>query len=372
MNTSNWIRVSYWVLVGLLLAACGAPGGSDVPEVDRVGTRVAEDLAVAATLTAAVPPPAETPAKKPVEPTAAAPGPTSAPADTPVPPTEAATEPPTATPVPAPTEPPPPPPEPTATPILIPVLPVDGGGDQTPNLRNNRPVNDGRNIAFPGFSQAQISNPMVFRDRMVFQVEVFDANVGTKDGDGIENVTFRITGPSGTLVHERTENNAGYCVFGGGEPDCTVWVFADHGYRWPDGEPITNGTHDVEATINPENGDSVTWMWSFKVELPGQQQPLAARINGISVQNGLYVVDFGTSGFTPQLPGQHVHFFFNTVPPEQAGVPGSGPWILYGGPSPFTGYGVADRPGDATQMCILVANPDHSVQLGTGNCVGLP
>jgi hypothetical protein len=67
-----------------------------------------------------------------------------------------------------------------------------------------------------------------------------------------------------------------------------------------------------------------------------------------------------------------VHFFFNTVSPEQAGVPGSGPWILYGGASPFTGYGVGDRPGGATQMCILVANPDHSVQLGTGNCVDLP
>ena len=50
----------------------------------------------------------------------------------------------------------------------------------------------------------------------------------------------------------------------------------------------------------------------------------------------------------------------------------SGPWILYGGASPFTGYGVGDRPGGATQMCILVANADHSVQLGTGNCVDLP
>jgi len=34
--------------------------------------------------------------------------------------------------------------------------------------------------------------------------------------------------------------------------------------------------------------------------------------------------------------------------------------------------GVNDRPGDATQMCILVANPDHSVQLNTGNCFELP
>ncbi len=373
MRKSNLTRVFYLVFAGLLLlAACGAPSGGDEPDVDRVATRVAEDLAVAATLTAAVPPPTETPAKKPVEPGATAIQPTSTPADTAVLPTEVATEAPTVTAVPAPTDTPPPPPEPTEAPILIPVLPVDGGGDESPNLRNNRPVNDGRNIAFPGFSQAQVSDPMVFRDRMVFQVEVFDAGVGSQDGDGIENVTFRITDPSGALVHERTENQAGYCVFGGGEPDCTVWVFAEHDYRWPDGEPMANGTHNVQATINPEDGDNVDWIWSFQVALPGEQQPLAARINDIAVQEGVYVVDFETSGFTPQLPGQHVHFFFDTVPPEQAGVPGDGPWILYGGPSPFTGYGVADRPGGATQMCILVANQDHSVQLGTGNCVDLP
>jgi hypothetical protein len=66
-----------------------------------------------------------------------------------------------------------------------------------------------------------------------------------------------------------------------------------------------------------------------------------------------------------------VHFFFDTVPPDEAGLPGQGPWIVYGGPSPFTGYGVADR-GDAMQMCILVANADHSVQVNTGNCFDLP
>jgi len=67
--------------------------------------------------------------------------------------------------------------------------------------------------------------------------------------------------------------------------------------------------------------------------------------------------------------------FFNTVPPEQAGSPASGPWKLtwgqYGDP-PFTQYGVANRPAAASQMCALVANPNHSVILGTGNCMDLP
>jgi actin-like ATPase involved in cell morphogenesis len=71
-------------------------------------------------------------------------------------------------------------------------------------------------------------------------------------------------------------------------------------------------------------------------------------------------------------PRVHVHFFFNTVPPEQAGIPGAGPWFLYGGTSPFTGYGPGNRPANATQICVLMANPNHSVQPDTGNCHDLP
>lgn len=97
-----------------------------------------------------------------------------------------------------------------------------------------------------------------------------------------------------------------------------------------------------------------------------------AEITGISLDGSQYSVIFQTDGFTPDIMHTHVHFFFNTVPPEQAGVPGVGPWFVYGGPSPFTGYGPADRPQGATQLCVLVANHDHSVIQGTGNCYALP
>lgn len=98
-----------------------------------------------------------------------------------------------------------------------------------------------------------------------------------------------------------------------------------------------------------------------------------ARITGIAVSDdGRYIVEFETDDFQPQLPGRHVHFFFDTVPPEEAGVPGTGPWLIYGGPSPFTEYTVSDRPAGATQMCILVANDDHSVESNTGTCAPLP
>jgi hypothetical protein len=146
-------------------------------------------------------------------------------------------------------------------------------------------------------------------------------------------------------------------------------VFDGAETRWPGGASLTPGLHQAEIAINPLQGEVVTWLWSFEVDIP---QNLSASIENITIQGDRYAVEFKTQGFVPQLPGQHVHFFFDTVPPDQAGVPGSGPWILYGGPSPFTEYGLADRPAAAYRMCILVANPDHSVQANSGNCWDLP
>jgi serine/threonine protein kinase len=101
--------------------------------------------------------------------------------------------------------------------------------------------------------------------------------------------------------------------------------------------------------------------------------PLYVQILGITINSSnYYVVEYETYGYTEVLPGMHVHFFFNTVPPEQAGVPGKGQWYLYGGPRPFAGYSINDKPSGATQMCALVANANHTIILGSGNCSDLP
>jgi tRNA A-37 threonylcarbamoyl transferase component Bud32 len=91
--------------------------------------------------------------------------------------------------------------------------------------------------------------------------------------------------------------------------------------------------------------------------------------------NYYYVVNYEVHNFPEGSPRMHVHMFFDTVPPDQAGVPGSGPWKLTWGPygdPPFTQYAESDRPSGATQMCSLVANPDHTVQPNSGNCMDLP
>lgn len=95
------------------------------------------------------------------------------------------------------------------------------------------------------------------------------------------------------------------------------------------------------------------------------------RINNISLDGSVYNVEYETFEYTEVLPGMHVHFFFNSVTPEQAGVGGDGPWYVWGGPRPFNGYTTDDR-GAASQMCALVANANHTIVLNTGNCYDLP
>ena len=280
-------------LLALVLAACGAspavPAATPDSIATRVADRVAEELAVAATLTAKAPQSTATPsaaaASSTTPPTSVPASPTALPQ-----PTRANTAVPTATSAPAspPQQPPtatrtrqPPAPTatqplPTQTPttrpnkVAIAVVTTNGGFVDDPIIRNGRDVNNGQNIILPGFAQNEVSSPtMIFRDRIVFRVEVFDKNTPGPhtDGAGIQNVKFVITGPNGE-VHSRSENTAGYCAFGGGEPNCDVWVFSQRGNKWPNGKTIENGDHNVTITITPKQGKPVQWFWQFKIERP--------------------------------------------------------------------------------------------------------
>lgn len=133
--------------------------------------------------------------------------------------------------------------------------------------------------------------------------------------------------------------------------------------------------------VESGSGELITAILDQAVYLPAilnnsSSDYKSAEIISVTLDSSFnYIVDFKTNNFVPNTSDVHVHFFFDTVSPENAGVPGTGPWKLYGGSSPFTGYNFADRPFDpygAEKLCILVANPDHSIRLDTGNCVKLP
>lgn len=373
--------ILFGLAAGLAMWMAGC-GGQATPDLDAAvqtalaQTREADSQiaqAVAATLTASAP----RPTAAPVEPTAtSAVQATAAPEATP-----ANTPPPTATPTPVQIDISPPA---TPTPVRIAISPVDGN-DGNDFVRSSANENNGRVVLLPGFDPADVEDTPTFRDFINLRVEVFDTRAGLYDGAGIEKVVFRIIADDGLgdVVWELEELRPAFCAFGGNDAACTPIDLAS-GAQWPTpfAGQINNNVYLAQIDITPTEGEPTQWRWRFFIDSPdlAAPQPAAnsARINSIWVQDGRYFVDFETVGFTPQLPGQHVHFFFDSVAPEQAGVPGSGPWQLYpaaagqSGASPFTLLTVASRPPGATQLCILVANNDHSVNQGTGNCVALP
>ncbi len=162
--------------------------------------------------------------------------------------------PPTPTPAPTPTPPPtplPPPPERVT-------LPPDGGKGGS-GLEGQ--------IVIPFRVDVTSDRLAVFRDKLAFRVEVYDPSAGSRDGAGIRQVTITIRdNENDELVHERTERTAGYCVFGGGEPDCNVWVLAEHNYRWPNGQNMVSGKYNVTFTIVRRDGSEADWIWSFLLQ----------------------------------------------------------------------------------------------------------
>lgn len=390
------ILAIWWLLIlGGLLASCS--GQAPAPTVDvnaavqtaLAQTRVLETQvarSVQGTLTAVAP----TATLRVDAPTAAAAVATAVPTPTPIPPTPTPIPPPaspTVPPQPAATNTPlPPAATPTPTKLLIAESDVDGN-DGNDFLRSSSASNQGRVVLLPGFNPADVIDTPVFRDFLNLRVEVFDTRVAWQDGAGIDHVVFRIVDDEGlgSVFWEKRENAPAFCLFGSNEPLCTPLIFSQT-QRWPDpfSGAIQNGRYVAQIDIVAQNGEATQWRWRFEIDSPAlggaERAPsaLTARIEAIGVQSGRYVVDFTTAGFTPQLPGQHVHFFFDTVPPAEAGMPGRGPWQLYpaapgqAGSSPFTLLTVSDRPSGATQLCILVANPDHSVIQDSGNCYPLP
>jgi hypothetical protein len=230
----------------LLLLACSQP---ELTQEEVQATQIALDVevqrSVAATLTASAAQPPEA-AETPAPPTATS---TKTPADVPV---EA-----TATPTPAPTETPTSPPTatptaaaPTATPTRFSrvVRGVNGSDNASLYIRGPLDIKEGRYVIVPGFSEDELDDEVVFRDRAVFQVEVSDTTQGSEDGYGIQAVEFQISDFSG-LVHSQVEQVAPFCAFGGNDPLCPSLNFAQVDYRWPGGKEIQNGFHDVTISI---------------------------------------------------------------------------------------------------------------------------
>jgi len=221
-------------LAAFFASACSPP--AELPEPDRVATRVAEELAIAATLTAAAPVRA-TPERPPTQEPTAPPIPT----DTPEPPTPAA---------------------PSPTPEVDRVIPGAGNPNGLAGV-----------IVLPGYTRPELDTP-VFEESVAFHLSVYDPAFGSHNGAGINAVDITITDPNGEIVQQRTEQNPKYCGFSGGDDDqpCVVWVLAEHGDTWPNGQAVLFDAccYEVNMVVraqDPDN-DGANWRFEFIVHRP--------------------------------------------------------------------------------------------------------
>lgn len=143
---------------------------------------------------------------------------------------------------------PPPPIAPTATRPLA----------SAPDIDNDAPGGS--------FPATGVTGNVIVDPAFLFRMEVFDETAGNHDGAGIQFVVFDISGDG--VEYSRQENNAGYCVFGGGEPTCNPWPTDDQGrYTWGEGgDVVETGDYFASITVTAENADpefNGVWNWNF-------------------------------------------------------------------------------------------------------------
>lgn len=113
-----------------------------------------------------------------------------------------------------------------------------------------------------------------FNPQYFVRIRAHDTSVGDQDGDGIESVSFRVWRADDDPavdppLYERTEQTAGYCIFGGGEPQCNPWVLEDYLYKWnPGGELVEEGAYQLTVNIVMANGDEGEWRYQIDLDLP--------------------------------------------------------------------------------------------------------
>jgi hypothetical protein len=92
---------------------------------------------------------------------------------------------------------------------------------------------------------------------------------GVKDGDGIAEVSFQILDKEGREVYARVERSAGFCIFGGGEPDCNPWTLEGFTYKWkPGGEPVREERYTLLIVVIAKSGEQGNWNYEVDIDLP--------------------------------------------------------------------------------------------------------
>ena len=230
------------LLLGLVLTSCS-------PATAQVVTVVVE---VTSTPLPATPAPPPTATDTPAPPTEAAPTDTISLTDTSAA-TLADTAAPTLTNTPVPTR----TLIPSSTPILLLSVPIEGGDPSHKFYAM---------LVYPNFKVAGMA-------KLWFRVYAHYPTSAKKDGEGIDTVDFSFDNNNGSSHYEHVEKTAGYCSFGGGEPDCNILDLAKSNYTWPDGTQITGGSYTLSINVNTKpdsNGNffNMNGQIEFSIKVP--------------------------------------------------------------------------------------------------------
>ncbi len=82
---------------------------------------------------------------------------------------------------------------------------------------------------------------------------------------GVNSVNYQIFNPQGILVHEQTENNFPFCMFGDSGV-CTQFLFAESGGVWPNGEVLERGQHRIDVLVTGSDGATTAMSTSLFLE----------------------------------------------------------------------------------------------------------
>lgn len=95
-------------------------------------------------------------------------------------------------------------------------------------------------------------------DQLAFQVQAYAPESGDYDGAGIQGVDLWVEDLYYDTIFASHENNAAYCMFGGGDPDCNIWSFSENGYQWPNGKAFEPGQYYLVAHVVAKDGRQKT------------------------------------------------------------------------------------------------------------------
>lgn len=128
---------------------------------------------------------------------------------------------------------------------------------------------DGDNISAFRFS-LEYGNESFVR-MLVFRSDDPDEGfTPSKDGRGVDTVQFIVTSPNGDRTfYQSTEGSAGYCIFGGGTPECNPWTFENGEYKWgPGGELVTERDYELTIIMTADDGQVGTCIIPINLRLP--------------------------------------------------------------------------------------------------------